>query len=790
MEEYLRLLADGRVSLEGLGQETFPVDDADDGLRGAQVERVEAAARAPLVPGARRGAGSGRRGCGRWRRSRGSSASRSSARAPSRRAQHLPNLLKLRDHYELRAVMSRTGASAKAVAARAEAGYATTDLDEVLGDDAIDLVLISTRHDSHAALALRALEAGKHVFVEKPLALDEDELAAIEAFYADRADGPLLMTGFNRRFSPAAARLRELLAGRTSPLVANYRMNAGYIPLDHWVHGPEGGGRNIGEACHVYDLFDFLVERRARSSVQAQAIGAGEPALGGERQLRRHDRLRRRLGLHAHVHGARPPRPPEGAARRLRRRPRALARRLQVAAVDGGGDGWRVDDRAEGTRRGARGAGARAARGRPVADLARAAAAGDADQLRGRAAAEGRSAAQMRAQSKTSARDSWRRRLTTFRPILLLLYGAAMRIRNQPLRFDSAERHAVDGHSDQGCQRFDCGARPRGPAAPRLHRPLQPRLERASRELLPGVGESDDQGIYLYLPVLANLSGETEPPLMVKWLFTWLMALVVLVYPLVFAMLFRSVLAGILAPWPVIYGFDFLQNIDIYWISGRALLLCLPLVMLAAKREWWLRRSLSLLVAAAALAGVASSIRSHAGLPIAIAAAIVVLLRLRSWRSRALAVGSVAAVYILCSSLMLAGARTYRDRVTGVDFAAAANTTHPLWHPTYLGLGYLPNDYGITWNDTVALDAAEREQPGVVYLSRQYEETLRKLYFDIVRDDPRFVATTYWAKLRELLHQARGQFGLLLLLIPSMLFLGLTDTGIGCTQRSPCRRWW
>ena len=67
------------------------------------------------------------------------------------------------------------------------------------------------------------------------------------------------MTGFNRRFSPAAARLRELLAGRTSPLVANYRMNAGYIPLDHWVHGPEGGGRNIGEACHIYDLFDFLV---------------------------------------------------------------------------------------------------------------------------------------------------------------------------------------------------------------------------------------------------------------------------------------------------------------------------------------------------------------------------------------------------------------------------------------------------------------------------------------------------------------------------------------------------
>ena len=116
------------------------------------------------------------------------------------------------------------------------------------------------------------------------------------------------MTGFNRRFSPAVARLRELLSGRTSPLVANYRMNAGYIPLDHWVHGPEGGGRNIGEACHVYDVFDALVEA-AEVSVQAQAIGAESRNWAAQRQLRRHDRVRRRVGVHAHLHGARPPRP-------------------------------------------------------------------------------------------------------------------------------------------------------------------------------------------------------------------------------------------------------------------------------------------------------------------------------------------------------------------------------------------------------------------------------------------------------------------------------------------------
>jgi predicted dehydrogenase len=161
--------------------------------------------------------------------------------------------------------MSRTGSTAKAIASRNEAAYATTDLDEVLADDDVDLVLISTRHDLHAPLALEALRAGKHVFVEKPLALTAEQLDEIETFYAEAGDAPLLMTGFNRRFSPAVQGLRARLAGRTAPIVADYRMNAGYIPLDHWVHGTEGGGRNIGEACHVYDVFDALTGSGVKS---------------------------------------------------------------------------------------------------------------------------------------------------------------------------------------------------------------------------------------------------------------------------------------------------------------------------------------------------------------------------------------------------------------------------------------------------------------------------------------------------------------------------------------------
>src|SRR5262249_54719175 len=86
----------------------------------------------------------------------------------------------------------------------------------------------------------------------------EAELARIEAFFAARTQTPILMTGFNRRFAPAMRRVQRELTARSAPLLVNYRMNAGYLPDTHWAHGPEGGGRNIGEACHIYDLFQAL----------------------------------------------------------------------------------------------------------------------------------------------------------------------------------------------------------------------------------------------------------------------------------------------------------------------------------------------------------------------------------------------------------------------------------------------------------------------------------------------------------------------------------------------------
>jgi predicted dehydrogenase len=159
--------------------------------------------------------------------------------------------------------MNRTGYKAKAIAERYQAAYATTDYQAVLNDKEVDLVFITTRHDSHAQLALQALKKGKHVFVEKPLATNEKDLTAIEDFYKSNQDGPLLMVGYNRRFSPYAREIKKHTSQRQSPLFIHYRMNAGFLPADHWIF--EQGGRIIGEGCHIIDLMNFFTDSEIES---------------------------------------------------------------------------------------------------------------------------------------------------------------------------------------------------------------------------------------------------------------------------------------------------------------------------------------------------------------------------------------------------------------------------------------------------------------------------------------------------------------------------------------------
>ncbi len=138
-------------------------------------------------------------------------------------------------------------------------GFEETNTDtRALMEGEADAVVITTRHNSHAALVQHALEAGKHVFVEKPLCLTLDECDAIERL-AGAEDAPLLMVGFNRRFSPLVQKMKELLSPVPVPKTFVMTVNAGAIPSDHWTQDPEvGGGRIIGEACHFIDLLRYL----------------------------------------------------------------------------------------------------------------------------------------------------------------------------------------------------------------------------------------------------------------------------------------------------------------------------------------------------------------------------------------------------------------------------------------------------------------------------------------------------------------------------------------------------
>jgi predicted dehydrogenase/threonine dehydrogenase-like Zn-dependent dehydrogenase len=261
MGEYLRLLAAGRVRLDNMIQEPFPIDQAEEAY-----DRLSGEGPKPLLV------------LLKYPPREGAAHPVLQVSAPAAidgriklaligaggfaQGMHLPNLQKLKDKFDLRTVVSRTGLSAQTAAERFGAATAATDYRTVLDDPLIDLVLIATRHDLHSEMTLAALKAGKHVFVEKPLSMTERGLDAIEAFYAANPKGPLLMTGFNRRFAPAIVAAQAAVKDRTSPMIVNYRMNAGYIPSDHWVHGPHGGGRNIGEACHIYDLFNALTGSR------------------------------------------------------------------------------------------------------------------------------------------------------------------------------------------------------------------------------------------------------------------------------------------------------------------------------------------------------------------------------------------------------------------------------------------------------------------------------------------------------------------------------------------------
>ena len=282
MQEYLRLIDDGKVDFKTLVDRVYPVDEAAKAYESlgrheggrplavlleykeeGQPEKLEP--RVEIQPTAKTTGRIGVAviGAGNFAQ-----------------AFHLPNLKSLSSKYQIVAIADTVGTVAESTAKRYEASYATTDYRQVVADDNVDMVVITTRHHLHATIAMEAAKAAKAVLCEKPMAMNENELDELVGVLQETKVP--YMVGFNRRFSPAAVRVKKILSdtssGRT-PLVVNYRVNTEHLPPDHWVFSEEGGGRIIGEACHMFDLFNYFtgstvesVDVKGISSPRGQAV--------------------------------------------------------------------------------------------------------------------------------------------------------------------------------------------------------------------------------------------------------------------------------------------------------------------------------------------------------------------------------------------------------------------------------------------------------------------------------------------------------------------------------------
>jgi len=172
---------------------------------------------------------------------------------------------------EFQAIATASGVTARAVGEQHGFRFCVSGAEEVISDAQVNLIVIATRPGSHADLAQKALAQGRYVFVEKPLALNEEELERV----AQAAANGKLAVGFNRRFSPLAREAQEFFKVRQTPLSISYRVNAGRIPRNHWVHDPqEGGGRIIGEVCHFVDFIHFLTGSLT-TRVYAESVAGG-----------------------------------------------------------------------------------------------------------------------------------------------------------------------------------------------------------------------------------------------------------------------------------------------------------------------------------------------------------------------------------------------------------------------------------------------------------------------------------------------------------------------------------
>jgi polar amino acid transport system substrate-binding protein len=259
IESFLELIAEKRLNVERLTTHRFPIAEADRAyqLISGELREPNLGVVLNYDPEAEviRRVSLGARSTGQVRKSEksiGLGVIGAGGYVPAMLLPHFKT-----EGVEFRSIATASGISAHDVGKRFGFAYAVSSAEEVLDEPTVNLVVVGTRHDTHAGLARAALERNKHVFVEKPLALNDEQLESVLEV-AESSSGKL-MVGFNRRFSPLAQRAKEFFNNRDTPLSILYRVNAGRISKEHWTqNAEEGGGRIVGEVCHFIDLMQYL----------------------------------------------------------------------------------------------------------------------------------------------------------------------------------------------------------------------------------------------------------------------------------------------------------------------------------------------------------------------------------------------------------------------------------------------------------------------------------------------------------------------------------------------------
>lgn len=278
----------------------------------------------------------------------------------------------------------------------------------------------------------------------------------------------------------------------------------------------------------------------------------------------------------------------------------------------------------------------------------------------------------------------------------------------------------------------------------------------------------DDEGIYLVVPELAQLTGANSSVTVFKAFAAVMMGAVSAFAPLLVYLLVSSVGLAALAPLLVLASFPWLTNRDIYFVNAWIVLVGIPIAYLVAERRGSRRIAFALLAIGAIAASFSNAIRAQAGTGVAVTLALAAIVGEPSWRRRLAGVALVVVSFLAISPFAMTAIRNHSRDVVDMPRSNTL-TAHPVWHNAYIGLGYLPNPWGIRWLDSVAFERAKQIDPDVQPATARYDRLIRHEYFRIVENNPFWALKLYLAKLAALVVDGVEHVAGLILLAPLAL---------------------